>query len=278
MRVGVSLNGKTIDKNASADTPADFEDGLKMVEKIGRELTRELEKRGGKNSAEPKLIGIAGGIAGPLSKDKKSLAKSPNLPDWVAKPLSFKLQKIFGAPVFLENDAVLAGLGEATAGAGRGASIVAYITVSTGVGGARIVDGKIDEKTIGFEPGHQIIDADKTIIPDARGKMFEDYISGTAVLHETGKKPKEVKDPEYWNEMARLLAYGLNNTIVHWSPDVVVLGGSMITGDPAIPIPETERHLRSILKIYGEIPKLKMAQLGESGGLYGALEYLKQNS
>jgi glucokinase len=51
------------------------------------------------------------------------------------------------------------GLGEAVFGAGKGREIVVYMTISTGVGGARIVGGKIDASAMGFEPGHQIIDA-----------------------------------------------------------------------------------------------------------------------
>jgi len=271
MRFAISVDGTRIDKTVTVDTPQNFEEGIAKIKET-------VEKLAG--SAGTEFITVAGGIAGPIGKDKKGLTASPNLPDWAKKPLTDRIGKIFGAsplPVFLENDAVLAALGEATHGAGRGSNIVAYLTVSTGVGGARIVNGKIDEKTIGFEPGHQIIDADKTIIPEAKSEMFEDYISGTAVLRETGKKPKEVKDPDFWDKTAKLLAYGLNNTIVYWSPDVVVLGGSMITGDPAIPLDKTKKYLGEILKIYTELPELKKAELGDLAGLYGALEYLRQN-
>ncbi len=62
---------------------------------------------------------------------------------------------------------------------------------------------------------------------------------------------------------------------VFWSPDVIVLGGSMITGDPSIPLDITEAHLKEILKIYPELPAIKKAELGDSGGLHGALEYIK---
>lgn len=265
MRVGVSSNGVAVDKSITLDTPQNFEQGIAAIKKGIHDLVGD---------AVP--YGIAGGVAGAVGRDKRSLLGSPHLPDWIGKPLLSEIKKIFDVPVFIENDAVLAGMGEAHDGAGRGFNIVVYVTVSTGVGGARIVNKRVDDKAIGFEPGHQIIDVDRTFIPMAISGTLEDYISGTEALHETGHKPKDITDPKFWDNKARLLAYGLNNMIVHWSPDVVVLGGSMILGDPAISLEKTEKYLHEILKIYTELPQLKKAELGDSCGLYGALEYLKQ--
>jgi predicted NBD/HSP70 family sugar kinase len=70
--------------------------------------------------------------------------------------------------------------------------------------------------------------------------------------------------------MASWCAYMLNNTIVHWSPQVVVLGGSMIIGDPAIPVDRIEAKLREILR-YPKMPAIKKAALGDFGGMYGAM-------
>ena len=71
------------------------------------------------------------------------------------------------------------------------------------------------------------------------------------------------------------MAIGLNNIIVEWSPDVVVLGGSMITGDPSISIEKTENYLKEILKIFPKLPAIRKAELGDFGGLYGALAFIK---
>ena len=179
-----------------------------------------------------------------------------------------KIENELKVKVTIENDAALAGLGEAIYGAGKGFSIVAYITVSTGVGGAKIVNGKIDERTIGFEPGKQIIDINT-------GKTLEDMISGRALAERSGMHPKEITDPNVWDEHAKFLAIGLNNIIVEWSPNVVVLGGSMITGNPSIPLDKVEEYLKQILKVFPEIPAIKKATLGDFGGLWGALAYLK---
>lgn len=196
---------------------------------------------------------------------------SRSMEDWSYERLSLDLKNKFGAEVHIDNDSAVVALGEAHFGAGRGFKIIAYITVSTGVGGARIVDGMIDRASIGFEPGKQIID-----IESGSNKTLEDLISGKALEIETGKHPKEITDPKVWEEHAKLLAIGLNNVVVNWSPDIVVLGGSMITGDPAIPLEKTEDYLKEILKVFPNIPVIKKAELQDFGGLYGALVLIKQ--
>ena len=161
--------------------------------------------------------------------------------DGIIKIKSDLVENFKETEIIIENDASMAGVGEAQFGAGRGFEIVAYITVSTGVGGAKIVNGKIDEHAVGFEPGKQIMDVNS-------GKTLEDMISGKALQEKFGKHPKEIKDQGVWDNHAWLLAIGLNNIIMEWSPNCVVLGGSMITGDPCIPLDKTENYLKDILK------------------------------
>ena len=219
------------------------------------------------------LKAAAGGIAGPLDSGKTKLLTISNLPaGWANVPIKEELQNALGVQVYLENDTALVGLGEAHNGAGRGAKILAYITVSTGLGGVRIVDGMIDKHHVGFEPGHQIIN-----YTDALGGEAESYISGWALEKRSGKKPYEIQSDMVWDAEAKILAVMLHNTIVLWSPDTIVLGGSMIVGTPAISISQTEEYLKKILRIFPEIPILKKAELGDTGGLYGALAYLRHN-
>lgn len=266
MRLAVSRDGKSFDEPKIINTPQDFNAGMSFFQKITLELSD-----GGKIKA------VAGGIAGPLDRGKTKLINSPNLPRWVGKPLKETLQKTLKIPVYLENDAAIVGLGEAMNGAGKGEEIVAYITVSTGIGGARIVDGKIDRNIFGFEPGHQIIDPTGTLCPMCNlvGHL-EGHVSGVALETRYHKKPYEIGDPDVWEEEAKWLAYGLNNTIVHWSPSVVVLGGSMITKSPCISIERVRYYLEHTLSIFPELPRLAKAELGDVGGLYGALQLLKQ--
>ncbi|MBI2314469.1 ROK family protein, partial [Candidatus Daviesbacteria bacterium] len=149
MRLAVSRDGKNIEEPKILKTPKDFDEGMLLFKKTALNL-----------SDGEKIKAAAGGIAGPLDGKKEMLVNSPNLAGWVKKPLKKALEKFFGAPVFIENDAALSGLGEATYGSGQGYKIIVYITISTGVGGARIVNSHIDTNALGFEPGHQIIEKD----------------------------------------------------------------------------------------------------------------------
>lgn len=266
MRLAISRDGKTFEDPKIVPTPERFADGIAALCSIATELA------GGES-----LAGVVGGIPGSLNREKTMLLRSPNLSDWAGKPLAAELKKCLQTPVTLQNDAALVGLGEATVGAGKGYNIVVYLTISTGVGGARIVGEKIDVNTFGFEPGHQIIDPTGTLCPDCVGSpgTLETRISGTSLMQRFGKHAKEVSDPVVWKQLAQCLAYGLNNTILHWSPDVVVLGGSMITGEPAISLERTSEYLKEVLDIFPELPPLKKAELADTGGLHGALAMIK---
>lgn len=264
MRIGSSRDGETLDASTTIKTPTSYRDGLD-----------ELKKHAAAFAAGEPIDALAGGLAGTFSHKKQCLVHSANLPDWVGRPVGADLEVFFNAPVHIENDAALGGLGEALCGAGKDHKIVAYVTVSTGIGGARIVNGNIDQTSVGFEPGHQIIDADKTIIPHAKGITLEDYISGAAMTLRTNKSPKDIQEPVFWDGAAKVLAYGLNNVCVFWSPDVIVLGGSMITGDPAIPVEKALEYLQTLTKVYPDLPEVKKSELGDLCGLHGALELIK---
>ncbi len=251
----------------SFKTPHSFEEGMVMF----AEHTAALLKG-------RKVHRAVGGIRGPLSRAHDTITKEDILTDWVEKPIRDRISvSLDGTQVTLLNDTALVGLGEAHFGAGKGYDIVAYHTVSTGVGGARIVAGTLDEASIGFEPGHQIIDADMTLRPfDGGADTLEELISGTAIEKRFGKKPYEIpqSDP-LWNELAQYLAYGLKNTILYWSPDVIVLGGSMMIGDPRILLTDVIAHTSKGIGDFVPMPELKDATLSDKGGLYGALAVLK---
>ncbi len=262
-RIALSTGGKTFGEPKVIPTPKDFEKGILLFRDAALELS------GGK-----KIEAVAGGIAGPIDREKTMLVNSPHISGWIRKPLKKELEKALGAQVYIENDAAMVGLGEAAFGKGKGKRVVVYMTVSTGVGGSRIVNGRIDESAMGFEPGHQIIDPTGSLCPDCKSVpgYLERYISGSAIERRYKKKAYEIFDPKVWEEEARLLAYGLNNTIVHWSPDIVILGGSVTR---RIPLNRVRFHLRRIMKIFPKVPPVERAVLGDFGGLYGAMYFLK---
>ena len=240
------------------DTPKKYEDTVALIAKTAREI-----------AGSDSIDSVGGGIGGPLEKGKKSLVEGVNFPGWGGRPFVDDLSRaVDGAPTYLENDSALVGLGEAVYGAGVDFGIVAYITVSTGVGGARIINGQIDINSHGAEPGWEVLSL------DGEKKYASDFLSGSSVEKDTGKKPFETTDHEFWDEKARILAHFLNNIIVMWSPDVVVVGGSMMK-EIGIPIPATEKYLKEICKIFPDLPPIKKAELESIGGLWGAMEFLK---
>ena len=79
-----------------------------------------------------------------------------------------------------------------------------------------------------------------------------------------------------WDQLAMFLGQALRNTILYWSPDVIVLGGSMIVGDPRIFLADIVRHTEDALDEVVPCPAILDAELGDVGGLYGAMAMLEQ--
>lgn len=258
-RVSKIIDSQSFDTPIIYETPQEYEGGFqKLVETIQNISSGEFIEK------------IIGGVAGAIDRTSGILLRVPHIKDWEGKNIQKDLSEKFLCKVQIENDAVLAGLGEAHFGAGKGFGSVAYITISTGVGGARILNGKIDEGTLNFEPGHQIIDIDSTLIPNSSNLDFEGLVSGSAIESRYQKKPSEITDNAFWEEEARLVAFGLHNTIVHWTPDVLILGGSMMK-PIGISIDSVRKHLASIPNPFPLLPVLKQSELGDFSGLYGGL-------
>ncbi len=253
-----SSDGKKIGSVKIVSTPDNFLEAMAMFQKLAFELARGRE-----------IKAVAGGIAGSLDRKKGILFNPPNLPDWKERPVKETLQKLLGTKkIFLENDTALVGLGEAIEGAGKKHTIVAYITVSTGINGVRVVDKKLDRSAQGFEIGHQIIGGS----PE---KTLESYVGAAALSKKYHMPAQEIKDPMIWDIAHVHLAYGVHNTILHWSPDVVVLGGGQIrSGD--ISAARVAEYLGKIHKVFPKIPPIKKAALGDLGGLHGALAFLQE--
>ena len=78
---------------------------------------------------------------GPLDPDKGDVHNPPKLRGWKEVPLASLLRKKFKMKTKLENDANAAGMAEVRWGAAKGYKNVFYVTVSTGIGTAVIIDG-----------------------------------------------------------------------------------------------------------------------------------------
>lgn len=205
------------------------------------------------------VTAIVAGMAGIFSLDHSVIHTSPHLPNWQGIDLKYKLGGWFNCEAIIENDTALVGLGEAVFGTGKDHDIAVYITLSTGVGGVRIVDKKIDRNKFGFEIGHQIVDGDKEL---------EYYLAGSSHEKRFGMPSREIKDTAFWKEVTHYAGVLAANTTMYWSPSVIIFNGPVMND---LHIEEIEEVAKKFLHMYEVTPSLVRGTLGDLGGIYGAL-------
>ncbi len=165
--IGIDLGGTTI-KAALVERgvgiqhemsrPTEAEEGPPHVIRRIVEMIQPLIER----APNREIAGIGIGAPGTVNWERTAVIYPPNLPGWGIVDLRQELQKALGRslPVFVENDANLAGLGSAHYGAGRPFDSFIMVTLGTGVGGAIIYRNRIFRGTTGGagEIGHMSID------------------------------------------------------------------------------------------------------------------------
>jgi glucokinase len=129
-------------------------------------------------------FGIGVGVPGPVDTLRGEMLMATNLPGFEHYPIAEKLNKEFGLPTYVDNDANVAGLAEALVGAGKGKPIVYYITQSTGIGGGLIIDGKVVSGKNGHagEIGNIIVDRQGKKYNHLNAGAVENVASGTALI------------------------------------------------------------------------------------------------
>lgn len=227
-------------------TPADPEEGISAV------ATHVHSLLGGGT-----LGRVCGGVAGSIVEGV--VVGANNLLLWNGAFIVDDLSHELGVPVFVLNDAELAGIGESHYGAGKGFRRFLYVTVSTGVGKARIVDGAVVQEDDPLKVSQELIDL----------LDLEHSVSGTAVKNRYNVDPRHLTDHHVLDSLADTLAQGLTKVVEEWKPDLIVLGGSMILGTNAIPLARVQQHI--------SVP-IKKAALGDHSGLYGAMAYLRMTA
>lgn len=191
-----------------------------------------------------------------------------NLP-WENVPLQHDLEHIFHAPVQVENDAKLAALSEALL-VKKDYRKVLYVTISTGIGGGYIIDGKIDPDFENMEPGHMLLEHDDKLV------RWEKFASGRAVYEKYGTRFSDIDDPQLWYVVSRNIAVGLINLIASLTPEVIIIGGGA-----GAHLDKFKDRLDEHLKIYENplvhIPPVIKAQRAEEAVIYGCYEFAKQH-
>jgi glucokinase len=222
---------------------------------------REDAERAG--LADPAGIGIS--APGPLDPWKGIVIAPPNLAGWRDIPLAARVEDALRLPTFLERDTNAAVMGEWRFGAAKGTDDVIYLTVSTGIGGGLVLDGRplIGKDGTAGEIGHITVALDGPLCGDGQPGHAEAIGSGRAIAREgrellkRGEAPglaalaaDEPVDAELvaraadggdvacqrvleraWVAIGAMCA-SLVNTL---NPEVIVLGGSIGCNRPELP-------------------------------------------
>ena len=253
------------------------------------------------SSAGDKISGIAIATPGPLSYSDSIVWDSPNL-KWGRVAVKEELEKRLGKTIIVDKDTNMAALGEYYFGRYRKFKHLLYVTVSTGIGGAVIVDhGLYRGKNGGAaEFGHMVIDPSGPYCSCGRKGCLEAMASGTALARQArvlivqGKgqaildcadggeiTAREVgaaaRSGDYEAQtlildLREALATGLANLVNIFDPEVLVLGGGVAMGLQDLllePLFSSVREKVFVLNNNGL--ELGLTSLGEDVGLYGCM-------
>ncbi len=211
----------------------------------------------------------AGAVAVPGVLDRKHgiVTSFGNLP-WKNVPVQRDMEAICGCLMAIDNDAKLGGLSESMLLKGQYSKVL-YVTVSTGIGIALIVDNKIDDNI--FDGGG------RTILLEHQGKMvpWESFASGRAIVERYGKRASDINDKATWTKITRDLSLGIIELIAVAQPDVIIIGGGVGTyfdryGDLL------DKSLQKYHLPLATIPPIMGAQRAEDAVAYGCYDLARQ--
>lgn len=170
----VSLEGKILQEFKS---PCYAQEGPEKV-------TSNIIELLGKIDDIKSCSGIGIGVAGPVDTVTKQLKMSTNLPGLAFYPICESIEKAFGLPTYMDNDANVAGLAEALLGAGRGHKVVYFIIHGTGIGGALVVNGQVVSGKNGYagEIGNIIVTREGEKVNHLNIGAVENLASGAALI------------------------------------------------------------------------------------------------
>ncbi|GAC1388358.1 MAG: N-acetylglucosamine kinase [Candidatus Saccharimonadales bacterium] len=239
-------------------TPAQYEDFIiKLTENVANISTTSFKR-----------VVIA--VPGKINRAEGIGVAFGNL-TWTNIPIGPDCEKIFNTPVLIENDAKLAALSEAQLLKNKYRKVL-YVTISTGIGGGLIIDGKIPPDFQDIEVGQMLL--------EYQGKLtdWEDFGSGRAFQTKFGKRVGDMPDSdlEAWRWFAHNIAVGLIDLMATLTPEVIVLGGGA-----GAHLEKFQRQLKTQLKNYENplfsLPPIIKAKRAEEAVIYGCYELAKEH-
>lgn len=262
-----------------------------VAEKIAY-LISELAQQEGHDKG---IRGVGIGVPGQPDRENGTVIFAPNM-SWHHVPL-VQMLNLKDVPVFLENDANLAALGEQWVGAGWGSQNMVMITIGTGIGAGIILGGQLFTGANGCagELGHCIIDPRGPACSCGRRGCLETFCSANAMvksaLSKIGEgavtkladiKNIEARDIieaareqdqvalEVMEATAAYLGMGLGNVVNLLNPDTIVIGGGVSAAGDILFSPLRDHAVRCSLAEPCSSVKIVPALLGNDAGTIGA--------
>ncbi len=276
--------GKVLSRMESPTDPNRYSDGIELIAHM---LRRTAQRAGGQ------ITGIGIGSTGPVDPMRGEFGDVDFLPGWRGKSPVKDLAQVFSVQVALENDGDAAALAEAEWGAGRNRTRLIYVTVGTGIGGGIILDGKLYRGVDGAHPemGHHVIDpAGPQCTCGFRG-CWESLAAGPAMVgwlqhnapadypHRDGITAKRICElareadkvaVQAVETEAYYLGLGLANLINLFTPDAIVLSGSVMKSADLL-MDRMHTLIRSGCRfVPADKTELALASLGDDTNLIGA--------
>lgn len=227
--------------------------------------------------------GVGLGVPGHFDRDTGVVLLFPNLPgEWRGYPLRSTVGSGLGLDTWMINDARAFTLGEGTLGAGRGCSVVACVTLGTGVGGGLMIDGRLFRGAFGVagELGHQ------TVLPDGppcgcgNHGCLEALVRADAVAADAGKATAReafegARDGDERciaavDRMAYFLGIGLANVVTVFGPEKIVVGGGIAEAGDLVLDPIERAVKRRVTLVPTDRFEVVAARFGRFAGAVGA--------
>ncbi|MCG0239442.1 MAG: ROK family protein [Firmicutes bacterium] len=266
------------------------EGGERLMARICQQAVAMLRE------APAPVVGIGVGSAGQIDpRTGVCVFANDNLPGWTGMDIRGRLAAATGLPVYVDNDANVAALGEQRFGAGRGVANLVCITLGTGVGGGIISQGRLltGHRGLAGEVGHIIVHAGGDPCPCGLRGCLEAYASATAIVRRTREALPAYPDSRLHQvepltaravfaaaaagdpcgerivaETARYLAVGLASVINLLDPELILIGGGVAqAGEPFLD--RVRAHLESWAVTRGRA-RIARCALGEDAGVVGA--------
>ena len=240
------------------------------------------------------------GFGGPVNWQTGQIATSFHIEGWADFNLTSWLEPIVGAPVFLENDANTAALGEAVHGAGKGYPLVLYITIGSGIGGGLVINNQIYHGAIPgeVEIGHLRMNRTGDSFQDlcsgwgiderirklvtqhpsgVLAKLIGSHTSGEAMFLKDALQQKDTQAMKLYEEVIDDLSYGLSHAIHLFHPDILILGGGFSLIGKMLQESIQNKIPDYLMNAFHPGPAVRLAQLREQSVPVGALLVAAQN-